>query len=163
MLRRAGISGMGFDSITKEPFMVLKEVDGERSLPIWIGALEAYAIVYELQGFKTPRPMTHDLMTNLMKLINVQINKTVVCDLKENTFYASIHFKCKDRELVVDARPSDALALSLRAGAPIFVEESVFVKVAELNPKMTPEDTSEQGKKWQKFLEELKSDEFGHT
>ena len=155
------ISGLTVDPLTNSPIVILWEVDGEKTLPIWIGLLEATAIASELEGIKFSRPMTHDLMNNLLEMVDIKVSKIEVCDLKENTYYALIHFKQGDKEMTIDARPSDALALSLRVKAPIFVEEEIINKSKEIDLKPEAEDKSEEGKKWQKLLEELNSEDFG--
>jgi bifunctional DNase/RNase len=141
--------------------VILKEIGGERTLPIWIGLLEATAIASELEGIKFSRPMTHDLLKNIMSLMDVKVNKIEVCDLKNNTYFALIYLDHKGKEISIDARPSDALALSLRMGAPIFVSEDVIKKSSQIDLKAEPEDKTEQGKKWQEILEKLNPDDFG--
>jgi uncharacterized protein len=161
MLRPMVISGLTVDPLTNSPIVILKEVDGERTLPIWIGLLEATAIASELEGIKFSRPMTHDLLKNLMGLVNVKVNRVEVCDLKNNTYFALIHINHGGREMSIDARPSDALAISLRMGAPIFVAEEVINKSSQIDLKAEAEDRSEQGKKWQEILEKLNPEDFG--
>jgi bifunctional DNase/RNase len=113
------IAGLTVDPLTNSPIVILKEIGGERTLPIWIGLLEATAIASELEGIKFSRPMTHDLLKNIMSLMDVKVNKIEVSDLKNNTYFALIYLDHKGKEISIDARPSDALALSLRMGAPI--------------------------------------------
>ena len=155
------ISGLTVDPVTNSPIVILKEVDGDKTLPIWIGLLEATAIASELEGIKFSRPMTHDLLKNMMEMIDVTVIKIEVCDLKNNTYYALVHFKHGDEEMSIDARPSDALALSLRVKAPIFVAEEVINKSSQIDLKAEPEDKSEKGKKWQEILESLNPEDFG--
>lgn len=155
------ISGLTVDPLTNSPIVILKEVDGERTLPIWIGLLEATAIASELEGIKFSRPMTHDLLKNIMETIELKINKIEVCDLQNNTYFALIYVSHKGNEISIDARPSDALALSLRVDAPIFVSEDVINKSAQIDLTAEPDDKSEQGKKWQEILEKLNPDDFG--
>ena len=155
------ISGLTIDPLTNSPIVILKEVDGERTLPIWIGLLEATAIASELEGIKFSRPMTHDLLRDLLEMIEVKVNKIEVCDLKNNTYYALIYIVHKGKEITLDARPSDALALSLRMDAPIYVAEEVISKSAQIDLKAEPEDKTEQGKKWQEILEKLNPEDFG--
>lgn len=161
MLTSMVISGLTVDPLTNSPIVILKEVDGERTLPIWIGLLEATAIASELEGIKFSRPMTHDLLRNIMALIDVKVNKVEVCDLRNNTYYALIYINHKGKEISIDARPSDALALSLRVDAPIFVADEVISKSAQIDLKAEPEDKTEQGKKWQEILERLNPEDFG--
>jgi uncharacterized protein len=155
------ISGLTVDPITNSPIVILKEVDGDKTLPIWIGLLEATAIASEMEGIKFSRPMTHDLLKNMMEMVDMEVVKIEVCDLKNNTYYALIHFKQGDREMSIDARPSDALALSLRVKAPIFVAEEVIKNSSQIDLKAEPEDKSEKGKKWQEILESLNPEDFG--
>jgi hypothetical protein len=155
------IKGLTIDPLTNSPIVILKEVDGERTLPIWIGLLEATAIASELEGIKFPRPMTHDLMKSIMDEIELKVNKIEVCDLKNSTYYALIYLNFQGKEISIDARPSDALALSLRVNAPIFVSEDVIDQSAQIDLKAEPEDKSEQGKKWQEILEKLNPEDFG--
>ena len=161
MFRPMVISGLTVDPLTNSPIVILKEVDGERTLPIWIGLLEATAIASELEGIKFSRPMTHDLLKNIMELISLKVNKIEVCDLKNNTYYALIHLTHNGNEISIDARPSDALALSLRVNAPIFVTEEVIEKSKQIDLTSEAEDKSEQGKKWQEILEKLNPEDFG--
>lgn len=155
------ISGLRIDPLTNGPIVILKEVEGERTLPIWIGLLEATAIASELEGIKFSRPMTHDLLKSIMDEISLKINKVEVCDLKNNTYYALIYINFQGKEISIDARPSDALALSLRVNAPIFVSEDVISKSAQIDLTAAPEDKTEQGKKWQEILEKLNPEDFG--
>ena len=161
MFRPMVISGLTVDPLTNSPIVILKEIDGERTLPIWIGLLEATAIASELEGIKFSRPMTHDLLKSVMELMEVEVNKVEVCDLKNNTYYALIHMTHNGEEISIDARPSDALALSLRVDAPIFVAEEVIDKSKQIDLQAEPEDKSEQGKKWQEILEKLNPEDFG--
>lgn len=161
MYKAMVISGLTVDPVTNTPIVILKEVDGEQTLPIWIGLLEATAIASELEGIKFARPMTHDLFKDVMDLLELKVVKVEVCDLKNNTYYAQIHFLHNGRELSVDARPSDALALSLRVKAPIFVSEEVINNSSQIDLKAEPEDKSERGKKWQEILESLNPEDFG--
>ena len=163
MLIPMAILGLGIDSSTKNPIVILKEIDGERMLPIWIGILEANAIATELEGVKLLRPMTHDLVKTILDTVDVKVNKVEVCDLKDNTYYALIHITHHGKEISIDARPSDSLALSLRANAPVFVAEEVINRSAHVDIKLEPEDTSEEGMKWLKILEKMEPDDFGNT
>ena len=155
------ISGLTVDPITNSPIVILKEIDGDKTLPIWIGLLEATAIASEMEGIKFSRPMTHDLLKNMMEIMKVEVIRIEVCDLKNNTYYAMIHIKQGDKELSIDARPSDALAISLRVKAPIFVSEEVIRNSAQIDLKAEPEDKTEKGKKWQEILEILNPEDFG--
>jgi bifunctional DNase/RNase len=155
------ISGITVDPLTNSPIVILKAVEGDQTLPIWIGLLEATAIASELEGIKFSRPMTHDLFRNMMEMVEIKVLKIEVCDLKNNTYYALIHFTQGEKEMTIDARPSDALALSLRVNAPIFVSDKVIDKSSQIDLKAEPEDKSEEGKKWQDILEKLNPEDFG--
>ena len=161
MYKPMSISSLTLDPVTNSPIVILKEIDGDQTLPIWIGLLEATAIASEMEGIKFSRPMTHDLLKNMMDMVNVKVIKIEVCDLKNNTYYALIHFKYGEEVMSIDARPSDALALSLRAKVPIFVAEEVISNSSQIDLKPEPEDKSEKGKKWQEILESLNPEDFG--
>jgi len=161
MYRPMTISGLTVDPISNSPIVILKEVDGEHTLPIWIGLLEATAIASEMEGIKFSRPMTHDLLRNMMEMVNAEVTKIEVNDLKDNTYYALIHFKQGEKLMSIDARPSDALALSLRMNAPIFVAEEVIINSSQIDLKPEPQVKSESGKKWQEILEKLNPEDFG--
>ena len=120
------ISGLMIDPVTHMPIVVLRDGDGRRVLPIWVGLFEANAIALQMEQVQTPRPMTHDLLKSVVEGLAARVERVVVCDLRDNTFYASIHLVTAEARRLVDARPSDAIALALRAGAPIFVEETVI-------------------------------------
>jgi bifunctional DNase/RNase len=153
------IKGLMVDPITNTPIVILRDKDGQRVLPIWVGIFEANAIALQIENVSTPRPMTHDLLRNVIHDLKATVEKIVVCDLQENTFYALIHLRVNDEPLAVDARPSDAIALALRTRAPIFVEETVIENAKTLDP------TSEVGKgdadRLHKWLESLDPDDLG--
>lgn len=154
------VSTVTVDPVSNSPIVILKEIDGDKILPIWIGIMEATAIASELEKIKFSRPMTHDLIKNIMDTLDVKITRVEVCDLRDNTYYALIHLLTSDgKEYAIDARPSDALALSLRTNAPIFVKEEVILKSARLTEDES--DESEKGKRWKKILESLKPEDFG--
>ncbi|RLC26214.1 MAG: bifunctional nuclease family protein [Deltaproteobacteria bacterium] len=155
------VSGLTVDPLTNSPIVILKEIGGDQTLPIWIGLLEATAIASEMEGIKFSRPMTHDLLKNILDMVDIKVSRVEVCDLKNNTYYAVIHFRLGDREMSIDARPSDALALSLRVKAPIFVADEVIKNSGHIDLKAEPEDKSEKGKKWQEILESLNPEDFG--
>ena len=163
MLRPMVISALALDPATKSPIVVLKEIDGERTLPIWIGFLEAQAIASELEGIKFSRPMTHDLLKNFFDLTQVKVERIEVCDLKDSTYFALIHISHKNNAMAIDARPSDALALSLRVGAPIFVADSVIKNSKQIDTAGEPEDRSEKGKQWTEILKSIDPEDFGNT
>ena len=162
MLRPMAIWALAVDSVTNSPIVILKEVDGERTLPIWIGLIEAAAIVSGLKGIKLSSiPMTHDLLKNIMVMMAVKVNKVEIYELQNNIYYALVYINYNGKQIPVDARPSDAIALSLKFGAPLFVTEEVIQKSKQLDLEMVPADKSEQGKKWREILESLDPEDFG--
>jgi len=163
MLRAMTISSVNMDQVTNSPIIILKEVEGDQTLPIWIGLLEATAIASEIEGVKFSRPMTHDLFKNVMDQVDIKIKKIEICDLRDNTYYAFIHLTNRGKNLTIDSRPSDAIALALRTQAPIFVSDEVLRKSKKVDATRegVPADKSEQGKKWQDILEELNPEDFG--
>ena len=161
MLHEMKVSGITIDATSNAPIVILKALHGNQALPIWIGILEATAIATELENVRLSRPMTHDLFKNLLDTLKVTISKIEVCDLRENTFYAQIYFSFDGQSYNIDARPSDAIALALRAGCPIFVDEKVLQKSAHLDGEPEAFDKSEEGKKWKEYLEKLSPDDFG--
>ena len=155
------VFGLTIDPLTNSPIMILKNIEGDKTVPIWIGLLEATAIAGELEKIKFSRPMTHDLMKNMMDQLGVRLAKVEICDLRDNTFYALLYMVLKDKEFSMDARPSDAIALALRAEAPIYVEEQVILKSKDVDLGSKEEVQSAEGKKWTEILESLSPDEFG--
>jgi bifunctional DNase/RNase len=151
------IKGLVVDPISKMPIVVLEDLKSERMLPIWIGVFEANAIALKIENVSTPRPMTHDLIKNFLDKLDIIVEKIVVNDVKDNTFYALIHCRYKGQPIAIDSRPSDAIALSLRVNAPIFVEDEVVKKAHSLKFDENLED-SEKLRKW---LENLKPENLG--
>jgi hypothetical protein len=126
------VRGLALDPLSNLPIIILRDEEDKRSLPIWIGIYEANAIALELEKIETPRPMTHDLIKSILETIEARVVKVMVTDLKENTFYAVLHLQVGTTENTVDSRPSDAIALALRVGAPIYVDEEVVRKAKNL-------------------------------
>ena len=151
------IKGLMVDPITNMPIVILRDKDGERVLPIWVGISEANAIALQIENISTPRPMTHDLLRNVIQDLKASVQKIVVCDLQENTFYALIYLALNGDTLAVDARPSDAIALALRTQAPIFVEDRVIdnAKTADFTTEKADTD------RLHKWLESLDPDDLG--
>ena len=151
------IKGLMVDPITNMPIVILRDKEGQRVLPIWVGIFEANAIALQIENISTPRPMTHDLLRNVISDLKASVQKIVVCDLQENTFYALIYLSMNGDTLAVDARPSDAIALALRTRAPIFVEETV------IDHAKTVDFTSEKNDadRLHKWLESLDPDDLG--
>ena len=151
------IKGLMVDPITNMPIVLLRDKDGQRVLPIWVGVFEANAIALQIENVTTPRPMTHDLLRNVIHDLKAEIRKIVVSDLKENTFYALIHLDVHGEPLAIDARPSDAIALALRARAPIYVEDRVIDNAKTID--YTPDKGDAE--RLQKWLASLEPDEMG--
>ncbi len=133
MLIEMRVAGIAVDPMTEMPILILKDLEGSKALPIWIGLLEAGAIASELEHIELARPMSHDLMKRLVDELSVQVLQVEITDLRENTYYASVVLKHGTRVFELDARPSDAIALALRAGCPVRVEESVIEKAREID------------------------------
>ncbi|HYE25145.1 MAG TPA: bifunctional nuclease family protein [Clostridia bacterium] len=151
------IRGLMMDPVTNMPIIVLKQVDSDIVLPIWVGVFEANAIALEIEKVTTPRPMTHDLLKNVMLGFGAVVRKVVVTELKEDTFYAVIWAERNGSSICIDSRPSDALALALRMDCPIFVDDQVLKssKVASAgSDRLSPEDL-------RKWLEGLNDDDLG--
>jgi bifunctional DNase/RNase len=151
------IKGLMIDPITNMPIVILKDKEGNRILPIWVGIFEANAIALQIENISTPRPMTHDLLKNVLGDLEANVQKIVVCELKDNTFYAMIYLDREGKLIGVDARPSDAIALALRTKSPIYVEESVVEGAKGMD--LAKETTDSQ--KLQKWLEGLNPEDLG--
>jgi uncharacterized protein len=151
------IKGLMVDPITNMPIVILRDKEGNRVLPIWVGIFEANAIALQIENISTPRPMTHDLLRNVIEDLKASVEKIVVCDLQENTFYALIYLVLNGDTLAIDARPSDAIALALRTRAPIFVEETVIdnAKTVDFTTEKADAD------RLHKWLESLDPDDLG--
>jgi len=162
MYRQMTVFGLTIDPFTNSPIMILKDSDGEKSMPIWIGLLEATAIASELEKVQFSRPMTHDLLKNILDQMGARVAKVEVCDLKNNTFYALIHLLMgDDKAMTIDARPSDAIALALRTASPIFVADDVIERSVKVDAGAKEEVPGDEGKKWTDILENLDPDDFG--
>ena len=151
------IKGLMVDPITNTPIVILRDKDGQKVLPIWVGIFEANAIALQIENIATPRPMTHDLLRNVIHDLKAEVLKIVVCDLQENTFYALIYLELNGGTVAIDARPSDAIALALRTRAPIFVEDTVIdnAKTVDFSSEKTDAD------RLHKWLESLDPDDLG--
>ena len=157
MLIEMSIKGLMVDPITNMPIVILKDKGGDRVLPIWVGIFEANAIALQIENIATPRPMTHDLLRNIITDLEGHVDRVVVSDLKDNTFYALIHLTVRGERVTIDARPSDAIALALRTRSPILVEETVIdnAKTVDFAADRTDND------RLQKWLESLDPEELG--
>jgi uncharacterized protein len=152
------IRGLLMDPVTNTPIVILKDANSETVLPIWVGMFEASAIQLEIEKVSTPRPMTHDLIKNVLAGLDAHVHKVVVTELKEDTFYAVIWMEREGRIISVDSRPSDALALALRVDCPIFVEDEVL-KTSKKATSATDPATSEDLRKW---LDGLNDEDLGN-
>ena len=153
-MQQMQIYGVSFDMVGKQPIVLLKTVDGNKFLPIWIGHPEAAAILMKLQGASTPRPMTHDLLSDVLEQLDAKCERVSVTELRDNTFYASITVSVNGSEMEIDSRPSDALALAVRVSAPIFAAEEVIEESA-IEFEHEVEDTEEVVDKFKEFLDEV--------
>jgi uncharacterized protein len=153
------IYGVSFDMVGKQPIVLLKTADGNKFLPIWIGHPEAAAILMKLQGASTPRPMTHDLVTDMLEKLEARVTRIAVTELRENTFYAVVTVVVDGSEIEIDSRPSDAIALAVRSDAPIFADDSV---IEESAIEFEHEDVNEEEvvEEFKKFLDEVKPEDF---
>jgi bifunctional DNase/RNase len=151
------IRGLMMDPVTNMPIVVLKDVNGTAVLPIWVGIYEANAIALEIEKVSTPRPMTHDLIKNLLLGLETHVHKVVVSDLRDDTFYALIWLERDGQNISVDSRPSDALALALRVDCPIFVDDEVL-KNSKVAGAASDKVSSEELRKW---LENLNDEDMG--
>jgi bifunctional DNase/RNase len=155
------VRGLALDPMSNMPIIILRDDEEKRSLPIWVGIFEANAIALELEKIATPRPMTHDLIKNILETIEARVLKVVVTDLRDNTFFAVLHIQVGETEYTVDSRPSDAIALALRVAAPIFVDEDVVRKAKTLEVSKEAEpvkpDDTERLREW---LQNIKPEDF---
>ncbi len=151
------IRGLMMDPVTNMPIVILKDINGTAVLPIWVGIYEANAIALEIEKVSTPRPMTHDLLKNLLLGLEARVHKVVVNDLRDDTFYALIWLEVDGQVISIDSRPSDALALALRVDCPIFVEDDVL-KNSKVSGVASDKATSEELRKW---LENLNDEDIG--
>jgi bifunctional DNase/RNase len=152
------IEGLRIETVTNQPVITLLEKAGRRQLPIYVGMAEANAIAMQMENVDTPRPMTHDLLRNVIEDLDGQVERVVVTELKDNTFFALIHLLVRGETVTIDSRPSDAIALALRTRAPIFVEESVIEGARSIEGPATSRQDDERLHQW---LESLDSDELG--
>jgi hypothetical protein len=148
------ISGLMVDPVTNMPIVILKDADDKHILPIWVGVFEANAIALQVESIVPPRPMTHDLLHDVLATLGAEVGRVVVSDLRDNTYYATVEVRLGDTTYTIDSRPSDALALALRADAPVFVETSVL-EMAESGV-----DSASEAERLRKWFDSLDSDDF---
>jgi len=156
------VEGLTLDPLTNMPIIILKDPDGNRALPIWVGFFEANAIALEIEKIATPRPMTHDLMKNLINDMKAEIKHILVSELKDNTFYAEISLLSGGDTLKIDSRPSDAIALALRVKAPIYVNEAVIEAAKSLDLPDPSKVNTQDKDQWKNWLENIKPQDFGN-
>jgi uncharacterized protein len=156
------IYGVSFDLVGKQPIVLLKTADGNKFLPIWIGHPEAAAILMKLQSQAPPRPMTHDLFTDMLDQLGAHVTRITVTELRENTFYAQITVQQDGSEILIDSRPSDAIALAIRADAPIFADDKVIEESAiEFEgEEVSDEEIEEKVTEFKQFLDQVTPDQF---
>jgi len=152
------IKGLMVDPISNMPIVILRDKDGSKTLPIWVGMFEANAIALQIENISTPRPMTHDLLRNVIHDLKASVQKIVVCDLQDSTFYALIYLAMNGELVAIDARPSDEIALALRTRAPIFVEEAVIDNAKTVDVTADKADAD----RLHKWLESLDPDDLGY-
>ena len=162
MLIEMKVLGLTIDPITNTPIVILKDMNNNKAIPIWIGLFEASAIATELKKIVFPRPMTHDLFTEFLKSFNVTVNRIEIVDIRSNTFFANIYLCKEGQDYTIDARPSDAIAIALRANAPIFVDENVVKKSRNVDFGIKLNDLDKlKEEKIKEFLENLSVEDFG--
>jgi bifunctional DNase/RNase len=152
------IKGLMIDPVTNVPIVLLRDADNQRVLPIWVGPVEANAIALQIENVAPPRPLTHDLLRNVLIELGVTLRRVVIADLRENTFYAYLDLRRGDEAIMVDARPSDAIALAIRTKSPVFVDASVLER-ARTSDASTEEADRDRLQKW---LESLDPDDLGY-
>ncbi len=161
MLKEMKVAGITVDPFTNTPIVLLKDLEENDVLPIWIGLLEASSIATALENIQTPRPMTHDLLKNILDSLHAKVVRIEINDLKDNTYYALLYVEVNRKKLVIDARPSDAIAIALRTGASIFVEESVIQRSAKVDLSQKGDKVVTDATEWEEILENLSQDDFG--
>lgn len=157
MLIEMTIKGLTVDPVTNMPIVILRDEQDTRVLPIWVGVFEANAIALQIENVHTPRPMTHDLLRNVIHDLQARVDRIAIVDVRDNTFFALIHLETPAGKVAVDARPSDAIALALRTRAPIWVEEHVLDNAKSVDSSATGVDSE----RLQQWLESLDPDDLG--
>ena len=160
------VGGLTLDPVTKTPIVILKDTENKLNLPIWIGLLEATAMATEIEGIKMARPMTHDLLKNILGEVGCAVESIEITELKENTYYAIVHLKLSGRDLLIDSRPSDAIALALRTKSPIYVAKAVLEASSVLQQSEEGKDAAVENvsnvskEKWAEILEKMAPEDF---
>jgi uncharacterized protein len=158
MLIEMSIKGLMVDPVTNMPIVILRDADNQQALPIWVGPVEANAIALQIENVAPPRPMTHDLLRDVLHELGATLVRVVISDLQESTFYAYLELKRGDETLFLDARPSDAIALSLRTRAPVFVDARVLDRARSTDASSDQADRE----RLQRWLESLDPDDLGY-
>ncbi|PIR17138.1 MAG: hypothetical protein COV46_05400 [Deltaproteobacteria bacterium CG11_big_fil_rev_8_21_14_0_20_49_13] len=153
------VTGLTIDPFTSMPIIILKDMEDKQALPIWIGLIEASAIATELEKIQLSRPMTHDLLKNILDSFGLVVEKVSITELRDNTFFAKIYVKKDDKEVELDARPSDAIAVALRTKSKILVEQTVVDKSRKID--LGTDDSEQKKRKWAEILESLSPEDFG--
>jgi bifunctional DNase/RNase len=160
------VGGLTLDPVTKTPIVILKDTENKLNLPIWIGLLEATAMATEIEGIKMARPMTHDLLKNILGEVGCSVESIEITELKENTYYAMVHLKLSGRDLLIDSRPSDAIALALRTKSPIYVAKAVLEASSVLQQNEEAKEAAVENvsnvskEKWAEILEKMAPEDF---
>src|SRR5215510_14431102 len=158
------VRGLTLDPLSNMALVILRDLEGNRALPIWVGIPEANAIALEIEQVPTPRPMTHDLIKNILEGINASVTRVVVNDLRDSTFYATISLSLQGKEFHIDSRPSDAIAVALRVRAPIYVTLDVIERAGSVDvgtQNVSEADVTPDPDRLKEWLENLKPEDFG--
>lgn len=158
-MQEMAIYGVSFDMVGKQPIVLLKTVEGNRFLPIWIGHAEASAILMTLQDTKSPRPMTHDLLVNLVAGLHAEVARVTITELRDATFHAMIRLSTSGEDVELDCRPSDAIAVAVRTGSPIYAADAVLDENA-IEFEHEPEDDDDMVEKFKEFLDQVTPEDF---
>lgn len=158
-MRRMKVDKLGIDLLTHDPVVILKDLEGKRHLPILIGPFEATAIALALEGTQVPRPLSHDLMKSVIESLKARVDRIVIHDIQENTFFAKVVLESTVGPLEIDARPSDSIALALRTGSPIYVSDQIMLEESEEKSK----DDHGEFNDFKRFIDDLKPSDFTNT
>ena len=157
MVKEMHVIGITIDPVTQSPIVILRDKENLNTLPIWIGMLEANAIAAGLEHLKLPRPMTHDLFKNLLDQIGVKLLRVEVTDIRDNTYFAALHMEVAGNSVVIDSRPSDAIAIAIRMEVPIMVRDAVIEKALRVDATSSP---GAEKDKWTELLEKMDPEDF---
>ena len=155
------VEGLTLDPLTNMPIIILKDLLSDKALPIWVGYFEANAIALEIENINTPRPMTHDLLRSMISSLHAKVKHVLINDLKDNTFFAAISVIQNGSDMIIDSRPSDAIALALRTKSPIFVEEKVIEAAKKLDLPDPGKIQNDEKQQWKDWITSIKPQDFG--